>query len=475
MPAERFRFLILGAGPTGLGAAYRLKDHGISDFRILEADTRVGGLSKSFVDDKGFTWDIGGHVQFSHYPYFDDVMNDAIPAKEWFNHERESWVWMRDRFVPYPFQNNLRFLPREDMWAGVEGFVDAFREAQNPRPKPANFGEWIRQTFGKGVAEMFMEPYNFKVWATPPPLMSYQWIGERVAVPDLKRILGNIVLERNDVSWGPNNTFRFPPHGGTGAIWEKVADRVGRDKIRLSTEVTKIFPSEKRLVTATGQEFEYEFLLSTIPLDHLVDKVHEFPADLKAEAKQLVHSSTNVVGIGMEGRIPKHLDKKCWLYFPESDCPFYRATVFSHYSRFNVPKPESQWSLMLEVSESPHKPVNQATLKEETRQGCVNTKLIRPDEKILSLTSFRVKYGYPVPSLRRDEILAKVQPELERRGVFSRGRFGGWKYEVSNQDHSMMQGVEWADRMVTGAAEDTYACKKGLGPKEAPLPKPKAA
>jgi protoporphyrinogen oxidase len=67
-PEDR-RFLIIGSGPTGLGAAYRLKELGHSDFLIVEAASHVGGLASSFRDEKGFTWDIGGHVQFSHYPY----------------------------------------------------------------------------------------------------------------------------------------------------------------------------------------------------------------------------------------------------------------------------------------------------------------------------------------------------------------------------------------------------------------------
>ena len=67
-----------------------------------------------------------------------------------------------------------------------------------------------------------------------------------------------------------------------------------------------------------------------------------------------------------------------------------------------------------------------------------------------------VDYGYPVPTLMRDNALKTIQPRLEEKDIYSRGRFGGWKYEVSNMDHSVMQGVEWAERMVTGTPESTY-------------------
>ena len=66
------------------------------------------------------------------------------------------------------------------------------------------------------------------------------------------------------------------------------------------------------------------------------------------------------------------------------------------------------------------------------------------------------EYGYPIPCLDRDRILTMIQPYLEERNIYSRGRFGGWKYEVGNMDHSLMQGVEWVERMVLGKEECTY-------------------
>jgi protoporphyrinogen oxidase len=466
MEKRTTRFLIVGAGPTGLGAAYRLHELGIDDFLVIDADEQVGGLAKSIRDPKGFTWDMGGHVQFSHYAYFDQVMERAIAPREWFTHQRESWVWIRDRFVPYPFQNNLRYLPKEELWRCVASLLDLHQRPATG--KPANFQEWIHASFGSGVAEVFMEPYNFKVWATPPRLMSYSWIGERVAVPDIKRLVGNVMLEKDDVSWGPNNVFRFPYYGGTGAIWEKVADDVGRERILLKTRLESVAPREKK-ARCGNLEIQFQSLLNTTPLDLFVSQVAGFPEPLRQKARQLAHSTTHIVGIGLKGKIPPHLQGKCWMYFPESNCPFYRATVFSHYSPYNVPDPASQWSLMLEVSESGHKPVVAGAVVDDVIRGCQATRLIARDAEILSTAYYRLPYGYPIPSLDRDAILAALHAELEPLGIFSRGRFGGWKYEVSNQDHSMMQGVEWADRMLAGREEGTYTCRKGLGAKE-PLP-----
>ena len=65
------KFVILGAGPTGLGAAYRLKQLGYTNFHMHDRLPYLGGLASSFTDSAGFTWDIGVHVMFSLYKYYD--------------------------------------------------------------------------------------------------------------------------------------------------------------------------------------------------------------------------------------------------------------------------------------------------------------------------------------------------------------------------------------------------------------------
>lgn len=446
------KFLIIGAGPTGLGAAYRLIDLGETDFLILEGLDYPGGLATSFLDDKGFTWDIGGHVQFSHYKYFDDVMDEALGADGWLYHERESWVWIYNRFVPYPFQNNIRYLDKDPLWACLKGIIEANSAADTT---PANFEEWILKIFGRGIADTFMLPYNYKVWAYQPKDMAFQWIGERVSVVNLMRVAENITLDKDDLSWGPNNKFRFPKHGGTGAIWRSVAKRVGANFIRFNSLVQSISANARSVTLGDGTKITYDHLISTIPLDLLAEKVVELPQALKLRAKGLKHSASNIVGIGLKGQPKPELAPKCWMYFPESDCPFYRVTLFSKYSPYNVPDARQYFSLMTETSESSDKPVNQETLIDETIQGLRNTKLISDKDQVVTRWSHRASYGYPTPSIERDAILNDVQPALEKLNIFSRGRFGAWRYEVSNQDHSFMQGVEWVDRLVSGTPEKT--------------------
>lgn len=442
----KFSYVIIGAGPTGLGAAHRLRELGVRDFIVLEKNTHAGGLSSSFKDSAGFTWDLGGHVVFSRYEYFNRLVDTLLGADK-LEQQRVARVRMADSWIPYPFQNNIRHLPPELAWECVQGLL---RERSS---ELATFRDWINYVFGAGIARLFMLPYNFKVWATPPELMQYSWIGERVSVVDLEGVLKNFILGLDDSGWGPNNTFRFPLYGGTGEIFNRLADGV-REHLRFGAEVADV-DCNRRTVTLTGGErFSWNYLLNTGPLDLLVRKWIRPEADaLHRAAGNLEHNSVFVSGVGVDGVRP---DSACWMYFPEADCPFYRVTNFHRYSPNNVPRPGEQMAFMSEVSSSTHKPEDLSAMPERVMDGLRAVTLMRPEDCIASVWEARLDYGYPVPTLERDAALSTIQPWLESQDVFSRGRFGGWKYEVGNMDHSVMQGVEWAERMVRGDEELTY-------------------
>ncbi len=92
------RIVIIGAGPTGLGAGYRLSEQLLNkklsnEVIILESEQKAGGLASSYRDQRGFLWDNGGHVVFSHYPYFDKLLKKAV--QDWNVRSRASFAFMQ--------------------------------------------------------------------------------------------------------------------------------------------------------------------------------------------------------------------------------------------------------------------------------------------------------------------------------------------------------------------------------------------
>lgn len=458
------RILILGAGPTGLGAGYRLKELGYEDFVIVDRHPYAGGLAHSFVDAAGFTWDIGGHVMFSHYEYYDRVF-ERMMGDEFTLNDRESWVRMCERWVPYPFQNNIRYLPGQVAYECLSGLVKAKVARESGRWEDgracagvegaANFGELCDVVFGAGIVEHFMRPYNFKVWAYPPEMMNKQWIGERVAKPDVDRAIRNVVMGLDDFAWGPNNRFKFPLKGGTGEFYSRIGRHLG-SHVKLDRRVVSIDVDARVARFADGSSERYDTLISAMPLDVLCRDVlaGRVPTEIRETAGRLKHSSGYMVGIGIKRPCPS---TKSWMYFPEDNCPFYRVTYLSNYSPFMTPDKDRFYSLLCETSQSGLKPVDGSRIVEDTIAGLEASGLLEPGERadIVSTWVYHADYSYPTPSVDRDEILSVVVPWLEERGIFSRGRFGMWKYEVSNTDHTLMQGVEVVNRLLLGEKETT--------------------
>ncbi len=441
--SEKTRVLIVGAGPTGLAAARRLEQKGCGDWLIVERAAEPGGLSASFRDAAGFTWDLGGHVIHSHYPEFAEFVS-ATTGGKLLEHQRRAFIRAAGRWVPYPFQNNLHHLPEDVREECLEGMFEAREASAGITSPPATFGEWVDRSFGRGVAEHFMRPYNRKIWCRELGELSAAWVGDRVSLPDLDRLAADGRAGRDDASFGPNSTFTFPKSGGTGELWRRAAEALPAGRIRYSAaaEAPDFDARECRL--AGGGKIAYESLVWTAPLTELAGDVL---------SGRLEHTSVEVLGLGLAGSPPPAAADTCWAYFPDPAAPFYRVTVFSNYSPENVPRPGETWSLMLEVARRPNWPCRIEELWPRVMKAVHAAGLAPEEAGVLSRWHRTLPHAYPVPTPGRDEALAEVLTGLEQRGVYPRGRFGAWRYEVGNMDHCWMQGVEVADRILEGRPE----------------------
>lgn len=143
--------------------------------------------------------------------------------------------------------------------------------------------------------------------------MQADWLGERVAAPNLKQVTANLILNQPAGNWGPNATFKFPAHGGTGGIWSAVGETIsaGQKRLGAGNRVVAVDANGKKATLADGSSVRYKNLINTMPVDTLVDMVGD--KDLTSATKDLVYSSTHVVGVGIRGERPERIGDKCWV------------------------------------------------------------------------------------------------------------------------------------------------------------------
>lgn len=143
--------------------------------------------------------------------------------------------------------------------------------------------------------------------------MQCAWLGERVAAPDVKAVTRNAIIKKTATDWGPNSTFRFPRHGGTGAIWKEIAKTLPKDNTRFGAEgeVCKVDSGTRTVTLKNGQTIGYSKLISTMAVDHLAELMGD--RDMISLSKELFYTSSYVIGIGFRGHRPERVGHKCWV------------------------------------------------------------------------------------------------------------------------------------------------------------------
>lgn len=419
--------LVIGAGPTGLGAATRLQERA-ADWLLVEATDHVGGMATTVTDDAGFRWDLGGHVLHSHFPDFDRAIVDS--GVRMLTPTRNGWIWTDGELVAAPIQHQLDELP-----------VDL-----RPDAPAATLDDYYRNRFGTRLHAEFFKPFTEKMWAAPLERIDHTWTSLRNG--SAERNVPTIQI-RAAATAPPRRRFPYP-EGGTGVLWDAIAARLDQAALRLDAPVRGLDLARREVHLVDGEVIGFRDCVSSMPLTTLLRAVDR-PAWAE-RSTTLVANATLVVGLGYAGEVPDALVDKSWLYCPDKDVAWHRATVLSHYDPGNAGP--GRWSVLCEVGHSDYRVMD----ADHAVANC-RAELGRLGADPAALVSTWVRdlpRGYPVPTLGRDALLHEVDEGLIRHGVRTRGRFGGWRYESCNQDYAFQQGVEAVEAIMTGSAEDVY-------------------
>jgi protoporphyrinogen oxidase len=466
--------IIAGAGPCGIGAAWTLSHESPGQpFLLIDENTRGGGCAASELTPDGFTFDFGGHVLFPHHYFaeFGRILRELV--NEWSSSCPARYIYMHGRLIPSPIQRNIHRLPAGESVPILLNLLSD-RLIQTLRPKKPEVAckaeeslrDFLRVSFGRELSKRVMEPLNQKMWATHPSDLSSVWVRHRSGsqlsnVPQvgLGRLIRQFVLRTDDPQWTADTTVDYPATGGTGSIWSKALERVGPEKLRFGKRITAIRTLEKSVVLSDNSVVPYSKLISTIPLDTLLDLCLDMP-QLRQLGRGLRRSSALLFGFGIKGSVPTKYQGIHSFHCPQPDLPFWRVTIPSNVSPGNVPDKALYYSVMCEASCEANEYLSvDAQWRHAVIDGLVQIGLVTDASRVVSRFEKTLPHGYPLPFLGRDELLRTIHQVLEPLGIVSRGRFGGWRYEVSNQDYAFMQGVEAVRFLLMGIPEETYMRK----------------
>lgn len=318
--------VVLGAGMTGLGA-------GMSGLPVYEAAYEPGGICSSYymrpggvkrlptapTDGDAYRFEIGGgHWIFGGDPLVLRLIDSIAPV---LRYQRKSAVWLPtlEKLVPYPLQNHLRLLGPELGSRCLQEMI----EGLPTQGKPRTMAEWLQRSFGTTLYELFFAPfhelYTAGLWEKIAPQDGYKSPVDLAAV--LQGALGSAPAA------GYNTTFIYPQEG-LNALAQRMA---AVSDIRYGKRVTRISCEEKKVQFEDGTSVRYEALLSTLPLNKMMDMT-----GLATRAAADPSPSVLVVNIGAK-KGPECPDEH-WIYIPASKARFHRVGFYSNVDASFLPR-----------------------------------------------------------------------------------------------------------------------------------------
>ena len=454
------RVIILGAGLAGLSCAYHLK----KDYLIFEKENRPGGLCRSVYINAGFTplentpfltefiFDYTGHLLHLHQSYTKRLLFQFL-GKNLKKIKRSSWIYFRQKYVPYPFQANLWALPEKIRNECLKGL---FRSPAHPLTRsPASFHDWCLSNYGKGISKYFFFPYNEKIWLRSLREITTDWVN-----PFIPQISKEEIIEgakgKIKKNFGYNAYFYYPRKGGIQSLIDVLEKKIRN--IHLNSEIKKIDWRKKKIIFANDTSAIYSYLVSTIPLPELLNCLENPPGEIKEARDKLFWTSVLCINLGIKRHqspvTPARHDlaggshqppiKNChWIYFPEKEFIFYRVGFYTNFSSTMAPKNCS--SLYIEIAYRPEEKLNEEKIIAWVKKDLIRCKILNIKDRILVTNILPIPYAYVVYDKNRNCVLKVIEKFFRQNDIFSVGRYGAWKY--SFMEESILDGKSTAEKI----------------------------
>lgn len=422
---------------TGITLARLLREKG-HEVLVLEAESRIGGLCRSRTDH-GFTFDTGGsHIIFSRDKEVLEFMHGVLGSNR-DTRSRNTKILYRNILVKYPFENGLAALPKEDLYFCINEFIRTYVRAEKGEiPPPKNFREWIFATFGRGIAELYMIPYNEKIWNYPAHLMSAHWMEGRVPRPPVEDVIKSAIGIETE-GYTHQSIFSYPVEGGIEALVTSIADGL-EDAIFTGFPVRSLVFRDGHWEVSDGtRTISGDRVISTIPLQHLVTCLHDIPDEVKNAVQALRYNSVACIQMGIRGTVPDI----SWLYIPDPNQGLANRISFPSNFSSHV-APGNHAGILAEITYNEGDAVSRMTDEElinHTVRSLGEMGFITPDQVVHTAVD-RQKFAYVVYDLGYLENIRIIREYFKSRGITLEGRFS--RFEYLNMDGCIRNAMECA-------------------------------
>lgn len=441
------KIVIIGAGLTGLSAAYHLEQKGFTDFVLFEKEETVGGLCRSVHQD-GFTFDFTGHLIHVSDQYFREFLHTTVGLNNLRAINRKSFIFSHNTYSRYPFQVNLFGLPPEVIADCIEAFATRTRTTKKAHTYP----EWVLAQFGTGLAKHFFFPFQRKIFDYDLKQITPSWTGRFVPRTTLAQMIAGALHATDDNDIGYNAHFLYPRAGGIQYWIEKITEKI-KTPIHTGYCVRTIDLKEKKIFFTNGHVEPFETLITTMPLDSLLANLIEKPTSaLKQAASKLICNSVVNFNLGINRA---QLTDKHWIYFPEKQFPFYRLGFAHNFAPSMAPENcSSLYGECAYVDKSP------AYVKRMLKEAIEKTQQLLDikNQEIITKKIITINYAYVLYTHWREKNIAKIHQRLNEQDVYSIGRYGAWKY--SSMQEAVLDGKSIIDRLIITPAKHSFYIPK---------------
>ncbi len=421
------KITILGGGISAISLALFLQSkEKIKEINILEKNDKLGGLLRSFKFDKLY-YDIGPHIIFSKHKDILELNKKILKNNISKIKRSNKIIYKKQTYIKYPFENELCKLNKNDLNFALNSFLNNPFHEYNPK----NMLQFFLKLFGKGITDLYLRPYNEKIWKFDPTFLDTQMV-ERIPQPPKEDIIKSARGTKTE-GYKHQLFFYYPSKGGIQSLFDEYKNKLNKKvKIFNNVKIKKINTFKNSQKTHFNKRIiKSDKIISTIPLNELYlffDKENDF---LKKTSKNLLYNSIKIVTLKIKGNFGGN---NFAFMVPDKDIIFHRISKLNflgkNYSQKNYT------FFQIEITYRKNDQIDKMSNKEiklKIIKDLISLKFLKKNNDIIKYDIKDFKYAYVIYDINHRTNVDKLIKYYKKNNIICSGRFGSWEYLNSDQ------------------------------------------